>query len=211
MARDYYEILGVERTASEDEIKKAFRKLALKYHPDRNKSDPQAEEKFKEVNEAYAALSDPEKRQQYDRFGHQAFSQQFSQEDLFRGTDFESIFSDLGMGVNGDLFSRLFGRGGQGGGRGGFRTFRFESGGPQGFGGFPGGFGPDPGMGSQPFGGLDADAELEIPLEIAINGGDLDVNIGGRNVNVKVPKGIEDGKKLRLKGLGHSQGPGGPR
>ncbi|MEW6105811.1 MAG: DnaJ domain-containing protein, partial [Bacillota bacterium] len=70
--RDYYEVLGVDRNASQDEIKKAFRKLARKYHPDMNKEDPSAEEKFKEINEAYEVLSDPEKRRRYDQFGHAA-------------------------------------------------------------------------------------------------------------------------------------------
>src|SRR3989441_11169932 len=72
--RDYYEVLGVERTATEEEIKKVYRKLALKYHPDKNPGDKAAEEKFKELGEAYEALSDPQKRAAYDRFGHAAFA-----------------------------------------------------------------------------------------------------------------------------------------
>jgi len=75
--RDYYEVLGTDRSASQDDIKKAFRKLAFQYHPDRNK-EPDAEEKFKEISEAYAVLSDPEKKGQYDRFGHAGISGRYS-------------------------------------------------------------------------------------------------------------------------------------
>ncbi|MCW4045684.1 MAG: molecular chaperone DnaJ [Candidatus Bathyarchaeota archaeon] len=107
--RDYYEVLGVQRNASKDEIKDAYRKLALQYHPDRNKS-PDAEEKFKEISEAYAVLSDDEKRQQYDMLGHAGFDQRYTREDIFRGADFNSIFRDLGFGF-GDLFRHFFGGG----------------------------------------------------------------------------------------------------
>jgi molecular chaperone DnaJ len=107
--RDYYEVLGVKRDASKDEIKDAYRKLALQYHPDRNKS-PEAEEKFKEISEAYAVLSDDEKRQQYDMLGHAGFDQRYTQEDIFRGADFNSIFRDLGFGF-GDIFRQFFGGG----------------------------------------------------------------------------------------------------
>jgi molecular chaperone DnaJ len=107
--RDYYEVLGVSRNASKDEIKDAYRKLAMQYHPDRNKA-PDAEEKFKEISEAYAVLSDDEKRQQYDMLGHAGFDQRYSTEDIFRGADFNSIFSDLGFGF-GDIFRIFFGGG----------------------------------------------------------------------------------------------------
>jgi len=114
--RDYYEVLGVFKNASKDEIKDAYRKLAMQYHPDRNKA-PDAEEKFKEISEAYAVLSDDEKRQQYDVLGHAGFDQRYSTEDIFRGADFESIFRDIGFGF-GDLFRTFFGGGF---GVGGFR------------------------------------------------------------------------------------------
>ena len=111
--RDYYEVLGVQKNAAKDEIKDAYRKLAMQYHPDRNKA-PEAEEKFKEISEAYAVLSDDEKRQQYDTLGHPDFDQRYTQEDIFRGADFSSIFRDLGGGF-GDIFRYFFG-GGFGGG-----------------------------------------------------------------------------------------------
>ena len=107
--RDYYEILGVSKTASSEEIKDAYRKLAMQYHPDRNKA-PEAEEKFKEISEAYAVLSDEEKRKQYDVLGHAGFDQRYTTEDIFRGADFESIFRDIGFGFDlRDIFSSFFG------------------------------------------------------------------------------------------------------
>lgn len=107
--RDYYEVLGIAKTSSKDEIKDTYRKLALQYHPDRNKS-PEAEEKFKEISEAYAVLSDDEKRRQYDNLGHAGFDQRYTTEDIFRGADFDSVFRDLGFGFGiGDIFGTLFG------------------------------------------------------------------------------------------------------
>ncbi len=110
--RDYYDILGVQRTASKDEIKNTYRRLALKYHPDRNKS-ADAEEKFKEISEAYAILSDDEKRVQYDRFGHAGIGARYTPEDIFRGVDFDEIFRDLGFGFGGfdSIFDMFFGGG----------------------------------------------------------------------------------------------------
>lgn len=107
--RDYYEILGVNKDASVDEIKKKYRKLAMKYHPDRVSPEKrkEAEEQFKEISEAYAVLSDSNKRTQYDRFGHAGINNQYSAEDIFRGTDFSSIFEDLGFG-SGSIFEDLF-------------------------------------------------------------------------------------------------------
>jgi molecular chaperone DnaJ len=108
--RDYYEVLGSPKNASKEAIKDAYRKLALQYHPDRNKS-PDAEEKFKEISEAYAVLSDDDKRAQYDQLGHAGFDQRYTSEDIFRGADFDSVFRDLGFGSGGmrDVFSFFFG------------------------------------------------------------------------------------------------------
>ncbi len=111
--RDYYEVLGVSKNASKDEVKDAYRKLAMQYHPDRNKA-PDAEDRFKEISEAYAVLSDEQKRQQYDTLGHAGFDQRYTAEDIFRGADFETILRDIGFGF-GDLFRTFFG-GGFGGG-----------------------------------------------------------------------------------------------
>lgn len=112
--RDYYDILGVSRNASKDDVKSAYRKLALQFHPDRNKS-PDAETRFKEISEAYAVLSDDEKRQQYDTYGHAGIGERYSSEDLFRGVDFDDIFRDLGFRFGGfeSIFGNLFSSGGR--------------------------------------------------------------------------------------------------
>jgi molecular chaperone DnaJ len=110
--RDYYEVLGVEKSATKAEIKKAFRKLAKKYHPDMNKDDPKkAEEKFKEISEAYGVLSDDEKKKQYDMFGHAGIDSRYSREDIFRTINFEDIFGDIGGGFGGidSIFETFFG------------------------------------------------------------------------------------------------------
>src|SRR5271170_7014382 len=114
MAKNYYEVLGIGKTASAEQIKGAYRELAMKYHPDRNK-DKNAEEKFKEINEAYAVLSDPEKRKQYDSFGPEGFQKRYTEEDIFRNFNFEDIIREFqdnmfagGMGGSpfGDMFSQ---------------------------------------------------------------------------------------------------------
>jgi molecular chaperone DnaJ len=107
--RDYYAVLGVRKNAPSDEIKDSYRKLAMQYHPDRNKS-PEAEEKFKEISEAYAVLSDDQKRRQYDTLGRPGFDQRYTQEDIFRGADFDSIFRGSGFDF-GDIFTQIFGGG----------------------------------------------------------------------------------------------------
>ncbi len=114
--RDYYDILGVSRGASKNEIKKAYRKLAMQHHPDRNKA-PDAAEKFKEISEAYGVLSDDQKREQYDRFGHAGIDSRYTQEDIFRNIDFGDIFRgmDFGFGFGGidSIFETFFGGGGR--------------------------------------------------------------------------------------------------
>jgi len=119
--RDYYEVLGVGKEADQKEIKSAYRKLALQYHPDRSK-EPDAEEKFKEISEAYAVLSDSDKRKQYDQFGHAGIDGRYSQEDIFRGVDFEDLLRGFGFGGGGgfgggSIFDLIFGGGGGRGGR----------------------------------------------------------------------------------------------
>ena len=113
MAKDFYEVLGLKKDASAEDIKKAYRQLALKFHPDVNKSK-EAEENFKEINEAYAVLSDPEKKKQYDAFGPEGFNQRYTEQDIFRGFDFEKIFRDMGIDFGGSqfggsIFDNLFG------------------------------------------------------------------------------------------------------
>lgn len=112
-ARDYYEILGVNKSASVEEVKRAYRALAMKHHPDRVPHDQKkaAEEKFKEISEAYAVLSDEKKRALYDRYGHAGIDQRYSTEDIFRGADFSSIFEEAfgGGGMGGGIFEEIFG------------------------------------------------------------------------------------------------------
>jgi molecular chaperone DnaJ len=149
--RDYYEVLGLNRNASPDEIKKAFRKLAFDLHPDRNK-DPASEEKFKEISEAYAVLSDPEKKQKYDAYGHAGISGAYSQEDIFRGADFS------GFGVDMEDILRSFFGGALGGGfGGGFGGFQRQRGGPQ--------------------KGRDLETAVEITLEQAATGATVELNL----------------------------------
>ena len=201
--KDYYKILGVDRKAPEAGLKKAYRKLAMKYHPDRNKGDRAAEERFKEVNEAYAVLSDKEKRRQYDMFGAEGFQQRFSQEDIFRNFDFGQVFKDFGFGSE-DLLGRIFG--GPGSGR--QRVFRRGSD-SFGFGG------PSGRTGQQPQKGADLVLDLEVSLKEAVFGGTRTVSFlrSGREerISITIPPGISSGKKLRLAGKGQEgRGAGRP-
>ncbi len=104
MADDYYNILGISKSASDAEIKKAYRKLAMKYHPDKTKGNKELEDKFKKISEAYAVLSDPEKRKQYDTYGSADFQQRYSQEDIFRNFDLGDILKEFGFGGSGEGF-----------------------------------------------------------------------------------------------------------
>jgi len=191
--KDYYKILGVSKSASSEEIKKAYRKLALKYHPDRNKGNTASEAAFKDVNEAYAVLRDPEKRKQYDMFGAEAFQSRFTQEDIFRGFDLGSIFREFGFGGGGrgqNPFSQFYG--GMGGfGRGGeFQSRR------------------------QGVKGQDLIYELPMTLEELSSNTSKTIayQMDGRQerVSVKVPAGMKDGQKLRLQGKGQPGLYGGP-
>ena len=190
--KDYYKILGVNKTASDSEIKKAYRKLAMKYHPDHTKGDKSDEEKFKKISEAYAVLSDKEKRKQYDTFGSAGFQQRYSQEDIFRGSDFESILNEL-FGGSGHF----------GGGRG--MRFSFGGGGP--FGSY------QRQQQAQPK-GSDLEYELSLTLEEVASGTQKIVSFQhkGRSekITVKIPKGMISGKKLRISGKGEPSPYGGP-
>lgn len=210
MADDYYTILGVEKTASKDDIKKAYRKLAMKLHPDKHKGNKEMEDRFKKINEAYAVLGDDEKRRQYDMIGAEGFSQQFSQEDIFRGVDMNTFFRDVGFGrdfFGDDLLSAIFGGDGRRGG-----TFRFRVGGSP-FGGADFGGAQDRGFGRKAPAPAPSDAEFElaIDLEAVVTGGkravSLDVGTGVETLEVTIPKGVREGQKLRLRG----RGPADPR
>ena len=196
---DYYQTLGVAKTATAPEIKKAYHKLALKYHPDRNKDDATAETKFKDISEAYAVLSDPEKRKQYDTYGSADFQQRYSQEDIFRNVDLGDILKEFGFG-------------GQGfGGRAG---------------GFSGGFSSG-GMGGGPFSrmggghhprqmqGKDLEYEVGLTLDEIINGSKKTVTLthngSSETLTVNIPKGMVAGKKIRVPGKGEPSPYGGPR
>ncbi|HNR12707.1 MAG TPA: DnaJ C-terminal domain-containing protein [Thermodesulfobacteriota bacterium] len=210
-AKDYYKVLGVEKNASASDLKKAYRKLALQYHPDRNKGNKNAEEKFKEISEAYAVLSDKDKRAQYDRIGSAGFHRRYSQDDIFRGVDFGDLFKDLGFGN--DVFGNLFGKG---------RRYQARTGGSAGFHDFQqrGGwdfetvFGGEPGPRAGPSKGNDLVAPLKLTLREAAFGtqkkATYQVQGQVKEVTVKTPQGISTGKKLRLAGKGLPGAAGGP-
>jgi len=203
MAEDYYKTLGIEKSASAEEIKKAYRKLALKYHPDRNPNDKKnAEEKFKKISEAYAVLSDPEKRQQFDNYGSEAFSQKFSQEDIFRGFDINDILRDLGFGGGGFTFF------GGGGGRGRRQSYQ------QRVDPFGEHYGEQQYRQTLQQRGEDLEYNLSITLEEAAAGAEKKIALRQANatqeLKVKIPPGISSGQKLRLPGKGSPGISGGP-
>ncbi len=174
--KDYYNLLGVPKTATQQEIKSAFRKLAAKHHPDKNPDDKKAEEKFKEINEAYTVLSDAEKRKFYDQYGSTEGRPPFGPGG-FQGQGNVNPEDFAGFS---DFFQGLFGQGGFSGGR----STRF---------------------GSDPFGQYqqiprDVEATLEIDLLQAFHGATTTVSLNGRRIDVTIPKGAKDSTKLRLRG-----------
>ena len=180
MSKSLYETLDVSADASAEEIKKAYRRLARKYHPDINK-DAGAEEKFKEINAAYEILSDEQKRQQYDQYG----------DNMFGGQNFHDFANAQGGANLDDILRSIFGGGGFGGARGGFGGF---SGGGFGGGGFGGFSEPD----------LDVSAKIIIPFNVAILGGKHSLSYNNESFDVKIPAGIKSGEKMRVKDKGKS-------
>ena len=184
MKRDYYEVLGLSKGAEDKEIKRAYRKLAKKYHPDTNPGDKEAEKKFKEVTEAYSVLSDPEKKKLYDQFGHAAFDQSGAA---------GSGYGNAGTGGFGDIFGNMF-HGGSASGRS-----RRTS-------GFTGGFGGE----SFKSKGSDIKAGITVGFDEAAFGGDKVITLSnpenpgqpGQSLKVHIPAGIDSGKSIRLRGKG---------
>jgi curved DNA-binding protein len=201
--RDLYDILGVPRTATADEVKTAYRTLAKKYHPDRNPGDKVAEEKFKEVTAAADVLTDPKRRALYDEFGADSLRSGFdpAKADQYRQWkrhgapqggmpfdfgDFSQVnVGDFGAFDFGSVFEDLFGAPGRGGVHGRARTRR-----------------------QGPIAGGDAEAEVEVELQDAVLGGERDLRIGGKTLRVRIPAGVTDGSSIRLAKQG-SQGMGG--
>lgn len=198
--KDYYQTLGVAKGASQEEIKKAYRKLAMKYHPDHSSGSKEHEDKFKEISEAYAVLSDPEKRKQYDTFGSEGFQQRYSQEDIFRDFDLGDILKEFGFGGASFFSSGKARRGGSRysydpdsvfghGGRGGPRDAQMK--------------------------GRDTEYEIPLTLQEVVSGTAKTLSIttptGEVNkVSVKIPKGMISGKRIRLAGKGEPSPYGGP-
>jgi len=198
--RDYYETLGVKRSASQEEIKRAYRRLAKKYHPDRNPDDPSAERKFKDVQQAYGVLSSPDKRAQYDRFGEAGVGQwtagQRGQKVYEWGANSSINLDDLE-----DLMSAF-------GGSGSRRASVFD----QFFSGFRGG----PGRAAAPQRGADETGRISLSFDQAIHGAVVTVQLRSKDdgpnetLEVKIPAGVQDGQKIRVSGRGHPGRGGGP-
>jgi len=233
--KDYYEILGVEQNVRQEEVKVSYRKLAFQYHPDRNRDNPVAVARMKEVNESYAVLADPEKRRRYDALrktcGASAYGQfrnSYSEQDIFRGSDIHQTFEELSkaFGLRGfeDVFRESYGSG--------FRTFEFGK--PGAFGkvfmaasGGGGGLTSNPILGGRmgrlikyglkkkwgielPENGKDLHDMVTLPSNLARTGGKIAYSCrkNGKDLLVTVPSGIREAQSIRLKGMG-GMGKGG--
>jgi len=225
--QEYYEILNVEKSASQQEIKESYRRLALKYHPDHNRDDATASAKMKAINESYAVLSDPEKRSRYDALrqtygdaAHDRFKQAYSEQDIFRGSDIQQIFEELSraFGLRGfdEIFKDSYGSG--------YRSFEFRR--PNAFGRvFVGGQGKGPGAGfplggqlgrlikyglkkkwgiELPEKGKDIQDVIAVSSEVLQSGGKITYlcRKTEKELLVRIPHGIKPGQKIRLKGMG---------
>ncbi|MBV7532382.1 DnaJ C-terminal domain-containing protein [Chitinophaga sp. sic0106] len=195
--KDYYKILGVEKSATADQIKKAYRKLAVKYHPDKNPDNKAAEDKFKEINEAYEVLSDADKRKKYDQFGenYKYYEQHGGRPEDYDWSQFggggggqsytyQGNMDDMFGGEGGnfsDFFEQLFGNRFSGGGRRQQRTTR----------------------------GRDVQATMEVSLADAYNGATRQVEVSGSRLNIKLKPGLYEGQVIRLKGKGSPGRQGG--
>jgi curved DNA-binding protein len=186
---DYYKILGLGKSASAEDVKKAYRKLARKYHPDVNPNNKEAHKKFQEINEANEVLSDPEKRKKYDQYGKdwkhaeefEKARQQQQRQRAYSGGGGEEFFSGGGEGNFSDFFESLFGGAG---GRSGRRETKFR--------------------------GQDFQAELHLSLREAYSTHQRTITLDGKNIRITIPAGVEDGQKIRLKGYGAPGVNGGP-
>lgn len=179
--KDYYEVLGVSKNASDDEIKKAYRKLAVKYHPDKNPGNKEAEEKFKEISEAHEVLSDKQKRARYDQFGHAGVGGNGGMGgNPFQGGGFQNFNFDFGGGGGGldDILGSIFGFGG----------------GPR-----------------RPTRGADYRTTVTLTFEEAVFGTTKVVSADGKDLKVKIPAGIDDGMSIRLNGKGGAAPKGGTK
>ena len=212
--KDYYKILGLAKNASQEDITKAYKKMARKHHPDLNQGDKKSEERFKELNEAHEVLKDPEKRKMYDQLGpNWQHGQSFQRPPGFENMRFDFGGSGANFGSSGfsEFFETLFGRGG-----GGFSGASFSGGGFGGtsFAGAP--FGGACGFTQQPRKGRDVEANLSLTLEEAFHGGKKVLTVSGasgsapRSLEVAIPEGVKNGARIRLSKQGDPGMNGGP-
>ena len=185
--KDYYKILGLNKDATEEEMKKAYRRLALLYHPDRNHGNKEAEEKFKEIGEAYAVLSDRERRREYDLSGYTRFRRKFAMEDIFEGFDLEDILRNFNQRFEADVSGSFFcGRGERGCGKRKSRSFSRRS--VEGY--------------SSDFRGIDLIHDLHLSSAEALYGTEREIFLKKEweteRMTIKIPPGVEDGTVLQV-------------